>query len=89
MDVGRGEPGSRHLRPPRASPWIRRSKSKKIDRDAPTPYRVVLKLLTLPNGSEAVVPVKVYAPVCPEPPLDLELADGRRFLLRHRLPPQQ
>ncbi len=44
---------------------------RKIDREAPTSYQIVRKLLTLPNGSEVVVPVKVYVPVCPEPPLDL------------------
>ena len=40
---------------------------RKIDRETPTSYQVVRKLLTLPDGSEAVVSVKVYEPVRPEP----------------------
>ncbi len=35
---------------------------RKIDREAPTSYQIVRKLLTLPDGSEAVVSVKVYEP---------------------------
>ncbi len=53
------------------TPTIRGRRNKpfrrKIDREAPTSYLVVRKLLTLPDGSEAVVSVKVYEPVRPEP----------------------
>ena len=53
------------------TPTIRGRRNKpfrrKIDREAPTSYQIVRKLPTLPDGSEAVVSVKVYEPVRPEP----------------------